>query len=130
MTPRKTIFQIFRFGLVGIIATFIHVSVAFLSEIFGLGFQASNFVGFASAVLFSFLGNKNYTFKAKGKHSAYLTRFFGLSVLNYCASAFIILLVSQSLGYPFALSLFAIVVVLPTLSFLVQKFWIFKSEPL
>ena len=125
-SPSSVMGQIARFGVVGIIATAIHVIVAYLVQQSGVAEQLANFTGFLGAAVFSFFGNLLFTFRAKGSIRDYIKRFAVVSGSNYVASAGLIFVLTQQLGFPFEVSLLGMILTIPAISFLVQKLWVFK----
>ncbi|MEM7243685.1 MAG: GtrA family protein [Pseudomonadota bacterium] len=118
--------QIARFGVVGVIATAIHIMIAYFVQQSGVADQLANFTGFLAAAVFSFFGNLLFTFRAKGSVRNYIKRFAVVSGSNYFASAGLIFILTQQLGFPFEISLLGMVLIIPAISFLVQKLWVFR----
>jgi len=118
--------QIAKFGIVGVIATTIHILTAYFVQKTGVAEQLANFAGFLCAATFSFCGNLFFTFRAKGSFRDYIKRFVVVSGSNYFASAGLIFVLTQKLGFPFEVSLLGMILTIPAISFLVQKLWVFK----
>lgn len=120
--------QIRRFGLVGLFATTIHVSVASGAEaVASLTPQYANAAGFMAAFLFSYFGHLRYTFEKKEHARIYLLRFISLSVFSLFFSSAIVYVVTQKLGQNFVWALAVVAVLVPTTTFIIAKFWAFSS---
>ncbi len=61
--------QKLRFGAVGIINTLLDFAILFALKFAGVPIVLANIISTGTAFSFSFLANKNYTFKAKGKEN-------------------------------------------------------------
>lgn len=77
--------QMIKFGIVGVINTFITLSIIFiLMKGFNTPYIYSNIIGYFFGLLNSFILNKNWTFKSNGKVSREAILFlilFGVSYL-------------------------------------------------
>jgi putative flippase GtrA len=67
-----------RYGLVGATNTLIDFGILFFLSGIGVDKLASNYISTSAAFLFSFVVNKNYTFKSKGSNTR---KEFGLFTL-------------------------------------------------
>jgi putative flippase GtrA len=122
---RKDLSQIFRFGLVGLIATSAHMGVALLSNLgFGVAAQPSNFVAFCAAFLVSFIGHHNFSFRSRKNHIQTLPRFGVAAASGYLSSA-VALGIFQAMGMPSGVSLLLSAGVVPAVSFLLNRSWVF-----
>ena len=117
--------QFFRFGVVGIGSTSIHVLVALtLLKIAGLSLLMANIGAFFSALLFSYFGNALWSFETRGEAKS-LGRFF-------CASAITLLLITLISNWvtetelPPYTGILMVAVVVPVIGFILQKLWVFK----
>lgn len=124
----KLLRQALVFGVVGIIATIIHVAVAYaLLSIGTVNPYVCNALGACSAIAFSFFGNANVTFEFGGKHSEAFRRFLAQSALNFVLTSLILLGVESS-GRPYWLYVVIVVFTVPPISFAVSKFWVFREN--
>ncbi len=121
--------QLRRFVVVGVAATATHVVVALLSiELLGLGVQAGTFVAFSCALLLSYLLNRAWTYRARGRHRRQLPRFAVVSLAGYGLNAAIMALVTELLGLRYLFGIALVVMVIPSLSFLSHRYWTFVDE--
>lgn len=120
--------QIRRFGVVGILATAIHIAVAYFAEAAGqLSPQLANLFGFLSAFLISYFGHLRYTFQPLGSSDRYFRRFLVLSALSFLTSSYVMYVLTDTLGVDFHWALAAIAVIVPSLTFIAAKFWAFSD---
>lgn len=116
------------FGIVGVISTLIYLAVCFLCAR-GLDLTAlpSSVIGHTIATVWSFLGHHRLTFRRTGQYGHYGRRFFVLMVLNYLANMAIVQVVSGWLGYSDTTSFIAVALLIPGFSYLISKFWVFRT---
>lgn len=121
--------QLGRFGIVGILATILHLLAAYLAnQIFELPPQLANFIGFLVAFFFSFIGHLRFTFSASGATSFYFPRFIGLSCMTLLLSSLIVYVTDEHLNWPFLASIVAVGFAVPLISFVVSKYWVFNAQ--
>src|SRR5262249_32848188 len=124
-----------KFGCVGILATAGHIA-AFtgLIEFFHVAPLLANILAFCAAVLISFFGHFHWTFKADAKQRLFsrqqrvaFARFAVVALLGLGLNSLIVFLVVDisELSYRYAIVPMAVVV--PSILFLISKFWAFKS---
>ncbi|MCK8482875.1 GtrA family protein [Aliiroseovarius sp. S2029] len=120
--------QIIRFGGVGGVATLLHVFVAMMArEACGLAPLDANFTGFLCAVLFSYIGHTRFTFRRAVKPSDQFLRFVIAALVSLGTSSFLVWLLVSVMGIYFAIAMMAVTVVVPMMSYLMFRFWVFES---
>ncbi len=120
--------QIRRFATIGLLATAIHITVAYFAESYGaLSPQLANLAGFIAAFLISYIGHLRYTFQRQGGSDRYFRRFLILSAFNFVASSYVIYALTVKLGVDFLWALTVVAVVVPSISFIAAKFWAFNE---
>ena len=121
--------QALRFGGVGLLATLVHVSVAWLASqtVLADPFQA-NVVGFLVAFAVSYSGHFYFTFARQSGHRQALLRFLLLSLAGLALSNAVVWLVVIRLGLPFAVAMAAVGVAVPAASFLAARNWAFNRS--
>ena len=123
--------QASRFGGVGLLATAVHVTAGYLLNLApGASPYLANLFGFACAFGVSYLSNFYWTFAGSTGHGTALKRFFIASALCFLLSNAIVFIVNSLLHQPFEISLLAIAILIPPLSFMLAKFWAFRSNTL
>jgi putative flippase GtrA len=121
------IFLVLRFGLVGSIATGIHILILWvlLSKIL-LPVFIANAIAFVSAFGFSFAGNYLWTFGAPGSPRRAMLRFLIISTSAFFLNNALLALI---LGFGWLDSTQAAIgsaAVIPVITFLTSRFWGFK----
>jgi putative flippase GtrA len=126
MLNRETLRQLVIFGLVGVTATITHYTTALTChEMIGFNLHVANFIGYACAVGVSYFGHGLLTFRVKLNRSV-LRRFVLVSVTTYLASAAILAGLEEGLNVPHRLSLAVVVMIIPLISFLLNKLWVYR----
>lgn len=120
--------QVARFGGVGVLATLAHVLTALVAErMLQMSGQSANLAGFLTAVLISYFGHANFTFHSGPGSSERFLRFATVSVSGLAASSLTVALITQALGLPFVVAMAAVVIVVPTATYLAMRFWVFRQ---
>jgi putative flippase GtrA len=121
MPPLK---QISRFGVVGLVATAVHVGVG-LGLHGGGGIPAfwANIVAFCTALGVSYFGQTRITFPEATAGRAAFARFASIAVSGLALNQIIVWLVTSAFGGPYWLALAIIIATVPAATFLALKFW-------
>ncbi|MFN6925681.1 MAG: GtrA family protein [Tabrizicola sp.] len=123
MTP-----QVIRFGVVGGAATLTHVLVAMAAEeVLSVPDQAANLSGFLVAVLVSYGGHARLTFGAPLRSGRQFLRFLVQALAGLGASSLTVWAVTSA-GFGFPIAMAAVAVVVPTVSYLAMRFWVFADR--
>ncbi len=123
-----TRFRIARFSLVGVLATAVHVTLAYAARgAFDLAPVTANAVGFCGAFLISYFGHHQWTFARTGNHRAHLARFLVVSMLAYALSHFITVAVTGWMHLNYVLALGVILVMVPPANYVFSSFWAFAD---
>ncbi|MDH3473017.1 MAG: GtrA family protein [Rhodospirillales bacterium] len=119
--------QAARFAVVGGTATLSHLAVAVvLVEGPGLAPVLANFLAFCAAVLVSYLGNHSWTFGARGEHLLHFPRFAAIAVTGLALNQAIVYTMVEVVGADYRLALVVVVLVVPALSFALNRGWVFS----
>jgi putative flippase GtrA len=119
--------QIFVFGLVGVTATVVHYLAAlFAHEWLTLGLYTANLCGYLCAFGVSYIGHGRFTFRATLDAPTFL-RFILTSVFTLTVSEVLLGLLESRAGLPHRISLAAAALVIPPMSFLLNKFWVYRT---
>jgi putative flippase GtrA len=119
--------QILRFGAVGIAATLSHVLTAVLAEsTLAIGPQMANLAGYAIAVVVSYTGHALVTFNAPVQSASRFLRFILISLIGLATSSLTVWFVSGVLGHSFPVAMFFVAVLVPVVTYLGMRFWVFK----
>lgn len=124
---REHVFQIMKFGVVGVFATLTHYfSALFVVEVVGLGIYVANLIGYCTAVFVSYFGHTLFTFKAELAGKGFL-RFTIFSVLTFVGGQAVLFILKDFLHANDRWALAVTVVAIPVVSFFVNKFLVFKT---
>lgn len=128
---RENIRQLATFGLVGITATAVHYATSLaLSQIMPLAY--ANPLGFLTAFGISYFGHLKLTFRvaaSESRHSTRLVRFLGVALIGLLAGQTMLLTLSRAGMLQDWQILLISVAVIPVTTFIVSRFWVFRSAP-
>ena len=120
--------QLIRFGGVGGMATLVHVIVAmFMRGTFELSPLQANFAGFASALLLSYVGHARCTFGVGLNQRFQFLRFLFVGLIALATSSGTVWLLDIGLGLDFGIAMAAVAVLVPAVTYLAMRFWVFKA---
>lgn len=120
--------QLGWFAVVGVTATATHTCAALVAHHYaGLAPLTANLVGYASAVMISYLGNARLTFGRPAADKAQFVRFIVISLLALGLNQLSVYYCTQVIGWPFAWALAIVAVIVPLFTFVMSKLWAFAS---
>lgn len=120
--------QFFRFGMIGVIATLVHVVVALLlHHLLEVSPLWSNAIAFITAWLVSYAGNWVWTFEAATTHRHSAPRFLIVALAGFALNQLIVLITSNWWGWPFWLALVPVVMIVPLVGFLASRYWAYRQ---
>lgn len=115
-----------RFCIIGSCSLLVYVSTGFLLlNVVGLTLMAANIIAFFPALMVSYLGQALWSFEASNETSS-LLKFVMLSVIALATTMLISYSVTES-SIPASFGILITAVVLPIISFVVQKLWVFQK---
>lgn len=118
-----------RFGLVGLAATLLHLTLAQAALWLGTGPLAGNLIGFVAAFVLGLLGHYHFTFPGRGPFGRALRRYGAIAVAGFLVNN-VVLIGLVALGWVSEAAALAIAILLvPALTFLASRFWGFSSHP-
>ena len=108
---KDTIYQLLKYGIVGVMNTVLTAVVIWAVLKFGFGVVAeekatsmqmavSNFIGFAVGLINSFIFNRNWTFKSKSNWKADFVKFALAVVVCYILQLGLILVLNKYVSVP------------------------------
>ena len=119
--------QLARFGMVGIAATGTHYLVALLAfYLFSLESLSSNIVAYLVALAVSLFGQTYFTFRSSLSGKIAL-RFAAVSLSSLALTLGFTEGLYRLLELPFWLSLTVTLMMVPLLTFVFQKLWVYRS---
>jgi putative flippase GtrA len=129
----KMFYDFFRritgFGIVGIVATFVHsFFVVFFVEFVGVPPLLSTVLAFLLSVFISYGGNRYWVFKDRPFEQYQLSRFFLVAIMSFILNFSGMFVVVNLLYLSYLWGVFLGLVVVPLLTFFMHNFWSFRYE--
>ena len=125
---RELLRQILVFGVVGVCATLTHYLVALGSVTYlSIPVYLANLLGYLTAVGVSLYGHARFSFKMTVNKSL-LNKFILVSVGTFLGSEILLFVMESELSLPHEISLGVVVVTIPVISFILNKFWVFTHK--
>lgn len=124
----RTIGQIARFGVVGVLATTVHFVVLSVgTDVYGQSPVAMTALAFCCAVLITYTGQTIWVFGVRQHGAGQLLR-FGISVgAGLFGNVAIMYLVVELLGGPYQAGFLSGLVLVPITTFVLNKYWVFST---
>ena len=131
---RTELLEAARFGVVGVIATIVHLGgFSALVEFADVRPIWANVIGFAAAMVVGFCGHHWWTFRYQSQPRRGVagagTRYAIITLTGFGVSSAIVYLVTEVAlaRYEYAIAL--ILLIVPGSQFLMSKFWAFRTRP-
>ena len=125
-TRHRLFGQGLRFVVVGLAATATHVACGLvLAEAAGLAPFWANLLAFCVALFVSYLGNHRWTFAAQGAHAFHFPRFAVIALAGLALNQAIVYVMVGVMALDYRLALAVVVLVVPALSFVLNRGWVF-----
>lgn len=125
MISRHLFRQVIVFGIIGVVATFVHYSVATALAVMNIvSIYLANLAGYLCAVSISYFGHNKFTFQVEHSRTL-LVKFVSVSVIVFTCSELILLGLEHCFHLPHAISLAVVVLTIPVISFIMNKFWVY-----
>ena len=120
--------QVATFGVSGVIATLVHVAVGVsLNRFVGLSPFTANLIAFPIATCVTLFSNSRLTFKGHGGGAKSFGKGLATVLFGLALNQLIVVIVTDSLGYPYEIALIVIIATVPAVTFLLFKFWAFRA---
>lgn len=126
LCAKKEMGRVLRFATVGLVATATHAGmVLLLVEGYGFAPLLANFFAFLLAVLVSFVGHYHWTFSSVNSYRTAFPRFIVIAFLGLGLSQAIMFSAVSLLSLNYRFGLIAVLMLVPGLNFLANRFWTF-----
>ena len=122
--------QVVRFVGVGILSTGIHALIYALAGALGLVPWAANLAAFCVAFGFSFLGHYRFTFQSDSAVPVAVSKFFLVALIGLGLNAGFVYLIVDWAQLHYLVALAPMIFVVPPVTFLLSRYWAFKSRTL
>jgi putative flippase GtrA len=120
--------EINLFAVVGAAATAInYVGALAAQHLLRLEALPAGVAGYAAAVGVSYFGNSLLTFRRPALHGPQFARFAVISLAGLAINLAMVFVGTHTLGWPLWRALIPVVIVVPTSTFVMAKFWAFKE---
>jgi putative flippase GtrA len=125
----RTLGQIARFGVVGLLATATHYLIlAVGTDVYGQSPVLMTALAFCCAVLVTYAGQSLWVFRVR-RHDVGQALRFGISVLaGLLGNVAIMYLVVERLGGRYQAGFLAGVILVPLLTFVLNRTWVFSAR--
>jgi putative flippase GtrA len=121
--------QLFRFGMVGGLATVVNSALFLIFvDIFKVVPLLSNLLAFLCAFLVSYFGHSWWTFGHRKHSSEKLARFLMTSLLGLAINSCFIWILMHQLHQSAYVAIIPMIFMTPLLIFCINKSWVFKAQ--
>ena len=118
----------FRFGVVGLLASAVHLGVASLVVELGVHVMISNTIGFCAALIVSTVGHHTVSFSGRTTFRRGAQRFIPMAVAGFIANNVVLAALVASTGSSLAWLKIAIaILVIPPVTFCYAYFFAYKN---
>lgn len=118
--------MVVRFGLVGLLATAIHLSVVWWLIAAKIPALPANLIAFLSAFVVSFIGHYHWSFRSRAHPARALARFFVIAGMVLLANSTLLTLLLRA-GWPSTVAAFTAAAMVPVLNYLAGRLWVFRD---
>ncbi|MEM7270694.1 MAG: GtrA family protein [Pseudomonadota bacterium] len=120
--------QIAAFGVTGITATLVHIGIGWtLHRIADLPPFTANLIAFACAASVTYFGNSVITFRARERQAGETPRVAAAILISLALNQLLVIAITGWLSLPYEVALGAIIAIVPATTFLLFKFWAYRS---
>lgn len=125
----KTIKQLFKFAIVGVMNTLVTLVIIFIStRLFGIYYLVANVIGYIAGLINSFLWNRTWTFKSRGDYKGEILRFLIVFGICYSLQFGLLIFVKEYCGVSEDISQLIGMVFYTGLNFILNKFFTFRRS--
>jgi putative flippase GtrA len=122
------IFQIIRYGLVGIVNTLVGYGIYFLFLYVGLNYTIALTFGSICGIICSYFLNRFWTFKSTKKVAEELPKFLSVYGVSYFLNLGLLILFVEKFKIDARIAQLFILVIITCLTFIGNKFWSFRNN--
>ena len=125
---RLPLWQIVRFGIVGVTATVVHgVTLLLLVKRAHLAPTPATAIAFLCAVIVTYAGQALWVFQVRQHNPAKFLRFASSAVFGLLANIAIMKLAVDAARVHYQIGFAAAVVLVPAMTYLINRFWVFND---
>jgi len=118
----------FRYGLVGVLASIVHAGISLLIiAMFAMSPFWSHAIGFFGGLITAYLGHYHFSFKDDGSHTKRFPKFAITASTGFALhqTGVYVLVNQMNFDYKYQ-ALPLLMVCVPVVTFLMSKFWVFR----
>ena len=116
-----------RFGIIGVAATLTYLVVANVLIAAGIVAVYASVLAYLAGMVVSFLGQSKFTFRVGKAERHHFVRFVILSTIGLAVS-YGAVRGASTIGLPAFVGTLATAILIPLLSFVVMKLWVFRER--
>jgi len=126
---RATVWRLARFIVTGGIASGVYAVAALVAvDMFAMSGLVASIVAYLIAIPISFVGQKFWTFRAKGSIASELPRFLVVQAANLAAAAILMAVIVDLLGVDRLIGIAAVVTAIPLATYLLLSRGVFTQR--
>lgn len=125
---KETLWQIIRFGLVGVLSNSILYGIYLLITAGGAGYKMAMSILYVVGVVQTFCFNRGFTFAHKGRAEGAFFRYCVTYVVGYLFNLTALIVLVDWLDFPHQVVQGGMILLVAILVFGLQKMWVFRSE--
>jgi putative flippase GtrA len=126
MTIKAAMSQLLRFSSIGLGASALYFIFALVLEsVVQMPVVLASFLAYTGAAVFGFFGHRIFTFASTNNPKSEIVRFGIATAIGMCLAIIIPLLLK---GYPPVVAFIAVLLIVPIVSFILMKFFVFSGS--
>ena len=125
---RQSVFQLFRYGVVGLISNLIIYLLYLFFTYFGTEPKLAMTIVYLIGASISFFGNKSFTFNDKGGVFDSIVRYIMIHILGYLLNLSVLIVFVDKLGYSHQIVQGIAIFLVAAFLFVSFKWFVFKDE--
>lgn len=125
---RSTFSQLLRYGIVGVLSNAVGYLIYLALTTAGMEHKLTMTLLYVVGVAQTFIFNKRWTFRHDGMRRAAFVRYCISYALGYVVNLLALYMLVDYLGYTHQIVQGVMIVALAAMLFLLQKFWVFRSD--
>ena len=125
---KATFGQLLRYGTVGVLSNLVGYLLYLAITSAGVEHKLTMSVLYVVGVVQTFFFNRSWSFRHDGAHGPAMLRYCIAYALGYLFNLWALWLLVDVLGHPHQLVQAAMVCAVAALLFVLQKFWVFRSD--
>ena len=121
--------KLLRFGIIGITSTLIYsISFPLYFEVLGISTALASAAAYLTAMIFSFMGHKKYTFKNKSEYPRQIKRFLIMSAFGFLLAVVIMEVVVHRFGFHYFAGIVLVDLAVPAVTFIIMQIYVFVDK--